>query len=285
MCVCFLLNQCALTAMEGGCAAELGQKPISLKCGDFTLAGFLNSNGDAEWDQARVLDNLGMQGSKDFVFLKRNKGSFDQELEDAEVPENEVHFRGASSNQRHMGHTYESRALLLLLCLVPSKRSSKQASKEAAMRFLQKILQTVVVELGPAGGSLALTVWSNGQPHQGDVAFSQLGISAGFGGLLEKLKQAAGQWQSMSRSQWCGCQISSALEQATLWDHAFPVLGQSTPCSEEYLGHGGEALVPQAFAVCWAVPREGSLQVQRFAFAATAAACHQTWQHKEGAIG
>ncbi|CAE7544259.1 unnamed protein product, partial [Symbiodinium sp. CCMP2592] len=94
------------------------------------LAGYFNSNKEAEWYSDRLLHNLKIDGTKDHVFFQRNNEKFKAELEGAEVPLSQLHYRGAGSEDPHKaGHTVETRALLEML---------RQACAKIALSGIQR---------------------------------------------------------------------------------------------------------------------------------------------------
>ena len=109
--------------------------------GSLVFSGSINSNECIEWDWDRVPVALGMGTAKDHLLLKRGKEEFQSEFRIAQVSWEEFHYRGIQAEQNHVGrHTMESGGFMLMICLMPTRRSVRQKSKQAALQVLKGIL-------------------------------------------------------------------------------------------------------------------------------------------------
>ena len=208
---------------EGEAAEGLEQKAFLLRLvhGD-VLTGKLNTNGNAEWDWSRVAHTLQMQTEKDHLLLKRGNEEFEDEFRVAQVSFDEFHYRGRQNEEGMHGHSMESRALWLMLSLLPMRRQVRAKVKSNAIALLKSLMDAMLVLVaGVAHVSLSFngTIYGTDcQYHSSNVSFSMQGISEGIAGLLQYHSGVASVWSRLSSAAWCGYKISSTLKRATILD-------------------------------------------------------------------
>lgn len=101
-----------------------------------------------EWHFNRLADALEVK-SKDHVYLTSNKEKFEAELEAAQVPVTQLHYRGQSDPDEHQsGHTVESRCLLVLLAVMAGRRSLGKDAKPVCALLLQELVRQATETTG-----------------------------------------------------------------------------------------------------------------------------------------
>ncbi|CAE7263564.1 unnamed protein product [Symbiodinium sp. CCMP2592] len=178
------------------------------------LAGYFNSNKEAEWYSDRLLHNLKIDGTKDHVFFQRNNEKFKAELEGAEVPLSQLHYRGAGSEDPHKaGHTVETRALLEML---------RQACAKIALSGIQR---------GRVSCNFVSDVDSS--PIALSLDFFEDGSTRSLADLENLHKGASKGWDKLSQHAWCGRKLSTTLQQTNLWDiYLFLIWSKHNPSSK-----------------------------------------------------
>lgn len=110
-----------------GPAPSHGFQTVQLALGDGIFMHGTSTGQAIEWSWQRVHHHVGLSG-KEHLFLKRNQDFHQAAFEDAEIPWGELHYRSKTTDQEArqgvQSHTLESRALVLILALIPSKKNS-----------------------------------------------------------------------------------------------------------------------------------------------------------------
>ena len=184
------------------------------------LTGKVNNSGHSEWDWSRVTNALDMKTAKDHVFLKRGKDEFQDEFRLAQVSFEEFHYRGQDIQGECGVHTMESRALWLMLCLLPLRKQVRANVKQKAVGLV-KMLIDAMLAAGSGNASLLLqgTIFGTDfQYHSKQVCFSSLGTTTDIAELFDCHSKASAMWARLSSKDWCGHKITSSLENVTLFD-------------------------------------------------------------------
>ena len=106
------------------------------------LGGVIGSEGPPEWEWSRVQDALGIKGTRDHHLLWRNRESFQSEMEAAEIPSHQLHYRGREDADPHKtGHTVESRAMLLIFIVLLGRKKYKADVKQTGALLLIEMVR------------------------------------------------------------------------------------------------------------------------------------------------
>lgn len=185
---------------------------------EVVLTGQLNSHGHIEWEWSRVCDALKLETQKDGLLLKRGLEEFRTEFLEAQLSFSEFHYRGKDAGPGSVGkHTMESRALILMLCLLPLRRQTRVQAKEMAWSLLQSLVGRRIQK---GTHSIDITVpgpLMNGEMYILHVEF-QDGVTCDLEGWVSKCNQAAGKWENLKRTGWCKHKITTSLGHAPVFD-------------------------------------------------------------------
>ena len=183
------------------------EKSFVLKLQDHTLVGIINSDGCAEWDWRYISAALDMKRSKDHVYLRANHQEFQSEFREAQIPFDQFHYRAAKGGP--IGHTMESRALMLMMCLVPLRKQASKPVKTTAISLLNLLISSMVA-MGCDGWSFLATVFGTDcQYHSKAISFCN-GVTGDLVDLFE--------YHSSALALWHGFRVCSAVAHATLMD-------------------------------------------------------------------
>ena len=161
-------DQERLDPSEHGQAED--HKAFVLKLQGHTLVGHTNEDDNAAVQMGR---------QRDHVYLKKNEQLWKDEFELAQLSFAEFHYRGASTGKRD-GHSMESRALLLMLALMPCLRQAKANVKAAALKLLSALISAMVSMAGECLRFHATIFGSDWQYHSKEIVFTH-GATDGFG--------------------------------------------------------------------------------------------------------
>ena len=137
------------------------------------------------------------------------------------MPPNQLHYRGrGAEDPMRMGHTIESRALLVILAILPGNRKLKAASKAVCLQLLMELIRSGVASMGGVPqDELSFNFFdSAGQPHAVDLKFNEAGMTTGLRALLERHSKAAQTWSKLTNNQWHQMSLTSSMGLASLWD-------------------------------------------------------------------
>ena len=189
---------------------------------NLVFTGGVNTEGHIEWDWDRVPAALQMATDKDHLLLKRGHKEFMDEFAIAQVSSNEFHYRGIGSEIGMKGkHTMESRALLLMIALVPGRKASKVKAKETSLQLLK-----LFVEVSMKGQKQSLGVSIFGHDccfHSQELQFNN-GHTQQLHILLQHHRDASELWTRLCQCPWYECRITSPLQNASIFDIFFLVL-------------------------------------------------------------
>ena len=113
---------------------------VLLKIDGEALHGVLNSDRNIEWEWSRVAANIKLSSNKPYLMLKRWGEDLAAEFAAAEIPWSQYHYRGMDASKDKGHHTFESRALILILALVPMKRSTSPETKYQSLHLLKGLV-------------------------------------------------------------------------------------------------------------------------------------------------
>ena len=182
---------------------------------DAVLTGQVNRRGHIEWEWSRVSAAVKLETQKDGLFLKRGLEEFQTEFLHAQLSMDELHYRGADAGRGEVGrHTVESRALVLMLCLFPLRRQTRKQAKELSLRLLKALMDR---SMQAWTGCVDLAVPACGGLECVRIKFEN-GIASGLSSWVGDHRQAASKWKLLQGKPWCQQQITSTLEQATVFD-------------------------------------------------------------------
>ena len=109
----------------------------------------------------------------------------------------------------------ESRALVLMLCLIILKRQHKFETKVKAMSLLKHLLDKV---MGSSNHSLDMLVPDHaGQWELLHLAFEK-GITGSLAALIGNHKQGSGKWKHLTKQGCCNHKVTSTIDNATVFD-------------------------------------------------------------------
>ena len=117
-------------------------KAVILRLGSDLLHGIVNSEGSIEWEWNRVAATLKLGTDKPYLVLKRGLENFQAEFAAFQVPWSQFHYRGKESGKDCGHHTFESRAMVLMLCLMSLRRTCSPESKCKALEMLTGLLRS-----------------------------------------------------------------------------------------------------------------------------------------------
>lgn len=177
---------------------------------DCTLTGHINDDGNAEWDWSRVNAFLKFQTAKEGISLRRCMEEFKGEFVQAQLSFEEFHYRGKSAGRGETSrHTLESRALMVVVCLMCLRRQTPVLAKQMALTLLGILLHRCMV------GSHNFDVPLPAGDRQ--IVF-QDGVTAGLADWLPFYGPGAGKWKHLTMKAWCQNKITSSMEHATAFD-------------------------------------------------------------------
>lgn len=201
------------------------EKPFLLRVlHGHVLAGQLNSDGNAEFEWARVPPILGLETSKDHLFLKRGMDMFEQEFKLAQLSFSEFRYRGQDSPAKLRGfHTVESRGLVVILCCMPVRKQCTATAKEKTFQLLKSLVDTCMTLVEGEWLCMGTIFGTDCDYHTQPVRFTH-GTTSDFGQLLQFHSKAAKLWSQLQERPWCGHKISSSIANATPFDILFYLL-------------------------------------------------------------
>lgn len=189
---------------------------------NLVFTGAVNTEGHIEWDWDRVPAALQMATDKDHLLLKRGLKEFMDEFAIAQVSFNEFHYRGKDAELGMKGkHTMESRGLLLMIALIPVRKASKVKAKETSLHLLKMFLE---VSMHGQEQSVGVSIFGNDfNFHSQEMKFNS-GHTQQLHMLLQHHRDASELWTRLCQYPWCGCRITSPMQNASIFDIFFLVM-------------------------------------------------------------
>lgn len=182
------------------------------------LTGKISGQGFAEWDWCRIPAAIGLRTAKDHVLLKRNMAEFEREFQIGQISFEQFHYRGQDAGSSSGLHSMESRALVLMLCLLCLKKQIKADVKCVTLAFIKSLLDTcMLLQRGQELSLVAVIFGTDFQHHSQTLVFSE-GTTNQLASLLEFHSQVLPVWEKLQKISWNGYRISSSLGHASLLD-------------------------------------------------------------------
>ena len=190
----------------------LSFKPVVLQVKPTVVfTGSINGDGHVEWDWERVPPALAMGYHKDWRMLKRCEDEYKTEFMTAQTPWSEFHYRG---KQFKRGTTMESRALILMIALMPTRRQAKVNTKETSLWILKALVE---ITMGSSFHSCACTIMVGPDCFTRELRFEN-GVTDDLFPLLSHHPDCIGIWKDLGRRGYCSCRLTSSIEHATIFD-------------------------------------------------------------------
>ena len=195
-------------------------KPFVCRLSSTTvLSGQINSHGHAEWEWSRVNAAVQLETQREGLFLKRGLEEFKTEFLQAQLSINEMHYRGAKAGAGEKGrHTVESRALVLMLCILATRRQTRVQSKEMSVKLLRNLLQEC---MGSGNADKARFVTSiptmDGSLQLLNVQF-QDGTTRDLAEWITNHNHANKTWQQLRAQGWLSLKMTSTWQDASVFD-------------------------------------------------------------------
>ena len=179
------------------------------------FTGNINQEDAVEWDWDRVPVALGMQTAKDHLLLRRGRCEFEKEFSVAQVSFSQFHYRGLGSDKETGKHTMESTALLLMIALMPCRKSVRNNCKVAALETLKAFLELC---MGKTTHTCACSALGDDyQFHAAELKFVN-GVSDELGALLVYHAESKDTWERLGKLGWCGHRVTSSLTHTSIFD-------------------------------------------------------------------
>ena len=180
---------------------------------DVEQRAYITSAGCAEWLFSRV-HSFCQIGTEPGKFLRSNKTSIEAELQVLQVPVEQFHYRGQDEPQAEgpgwKDHTFESRALLVMLLLVMKNRALKAPSKAKALKLLLAFAEKAFARMDCSQPFMALITSKDGILHSQELSFSSQGLCQSFAVLWGHCPGAAALWKKLQARCWLNrCIVSS----------------------------------------------------------------------------
>ena len=224
-------------------------KPVLIRLGDQVLTGLARGEEftDIEWDWNRVVQNTEMKTQKDHYYLKRNWESFKPEFQAAQIPMDELKYKGQQvKSDAFQQHCMSSRALFLMVSLIVCNRRFAQDIKFKALSMLVSILKVVASSAVFVG-----TIFGHEGWHQQAVNFDNAGVTRDLEDLFRSHAGAVASWSKLMGTEFCGIKISSPLSHTNLWDMVvFLLWAKTNPTVKHVWHHAGRFLWPHVLLVC-----------------------------------
>ena len=185
---------------------------------DHVLTGHINTAGDAEWEWSRVSAALGLETNKDGVLLKRGFQEFESHFQEAQLSMEEFKYRGQGADKGKRGcHSMGSRALVLMLCLFPTRKQSRVKAKEGALNMLKALLDRC---MQGSHTCVATMIGTDFQEYTQELVFDN-GTTGDLQHVVGRHVQAEAKWKQLSSTFWCQHKIRSAVGHAAIFDLVF----------------------------------------------------------------
>ena len=142
----------------------------------------------------------GIGNTKGRPFLKRGLTDFETEFGGAQLSMEELHYRGAKEGGGEKGrHTVESRALVLMLCILVTRRQTRVHSKQMSLKLLRNLVGEC---MGSGNAKLALCVpRMDGTEQLLNVEFSD-GTTRDLAEWMANHQGANKSWGMLMRQGW-----------------------------------------------------------------------------------
>ena len=143
-----------------------------------------------------------------------------------QVPVEQMHYRNKDAEGvGRLGHSMESKALVTTLAVLPGRRQFKADSKSKSLLLLKLLIEAALVGAGKdllQDANIQADVFAvDNSRHPYNITFNEAGLTQGFESVGEVSDRAATGWQKLASSGWCGKQLTTSLESASLWDLLF----------------------------------------------------------------
>lgn len=195
-------------------------RPLCLRIKEgVAFTGCINADDWVEWDWDRVPDAVEMKTAKDHLMLKRNMEEFRREFALAQVSFSEFHYRGQEEPKETRGrHTMESRALLLMLALMPTRKSTKVTTKETSLWILKSMLDII---MGNGSHSCTCTILGDDMKYVCKELRFTNGVTNGLESVLQHHSESIEAWKTLRGKVWHSMKMASSLDHAGIFDILF----------------------------------------------------------------
>lgn len=199
---------------------------------DVKLRAYLTPDNTAEFLWVRIHDHCGI-GQNPSRLLKLNMASIQQDLHHCQVPEQEMHYRGAderkdivqsADNSLWKDHTLEPRCMLVMLMWVMKNRALPSECKVKALNLLLTMAQISFQFVADRKESIqAMIIGKDGRLYSQELVFAPLTslCSSSWQSLLSHCPAALKLWSNLSKKTWMQRCITSTLGNASLCDVIF----------------------------------------------------------------
>ena len=190
--------------------------------GDQVLTGHAYGDATIEWDWNRLANMAGLQDQKDHKYLASSWTTFQSEFQNAEVPIKELHYRGIDAmKQDQLTHTMSSRATILMLALIPTRKRFAAATKVMTLKLLAAIINCSCRTMVAAAGWWATIFGTDQMWHQHYISFNQAGVSHDADQLFNCNTEMQSMWQALMARTWAGHTIQTPCGHPSLFDVLF----------------------------------------------------------------
>ena len=128
---------------------------------------------------------------------------------------------GAADPTR-LGHSVESRALLVILSVLPSRKQFPGRCKSKCLLLLALLIQAAIMarprsQVDP--GTVPACIYDAANtPHSFELKFDQNGMTSDLACVPEVISATADEWQKLTGAGWCGRKATSSMGLMSLWD-------------------------------------------------------------------
>lgn len=193
----------------------LDARPFLCRLSGFVLSGQVNTHGRAEWEWSRVNAAVELETQKEGLFLKRGLTDFETEFGGAQLSMEELHYSAKEGGGEKGRHTVESRALVLMLCILVTRRQTRVHSKQMSLKLLRNLVGEC---MGSGNAKLALCVpRMDGTEQLLNVEFSD-GTTRDLAEWMANHQGANKSWGMLMRQGWLSQKLTSTVQHATVFD-------------------------------------------------------------------
>ena len=192
---------------------------------DVAQRAYFEDGKEPEWLFSRAHAYLGVK-TEGGRMLRNNKGAIQNELENLHVATSEFHYRGQDTqaekdivkNMKWKGHTFESRAFLVMLLWVMRNRTLQAQAKVKSLTLLLELAGKAFTMLDIQKPFMAILVKPDGQMVSRELRFSQQGLCATFAEFISHIPGAVALWKKLGTRCFLNRCIASGLETASFAD-------------------------------------------------------------------
>ena len=179
---------------------------------------YINNENKPEWLFTRVHAYLGLKMDPG-KFLRNNKASIQAELQGQQVPIEGFHYRGKESDgDQWQDHTFESRALIVLLLWILKNKAMKALVKVKTLTLLLEMVTLAFQAADVRRPFMAMLVKPNGVLVSQELLFSEQSICRNWAQFIDLCPGAIQLWKKLGVRTWQNKCITSAVGTATLND-------------------------------------------------------------------